>query len=195
MSEVFQGGGAGKTVYFKLRDVTTGLGKSGLTATDPKVVYIRTASTPSTVSLVSIATGAAWTSAGFVEISANSCPGLYRLDLPNASIASGVDKVVFSLTTTNVEEAVVIPLSNYDPLAAPNSSVSFADDFLDRDLSLGADSGTATVRTVRQALRGMRNKVDASGSVGTVYRENNTTSAYTFIKTGTPAVTVFWPNG
>lgn len=56
---------------------------------------------------------------------------------------------------------------------------AFADRFLLRAIDGGADSG----RSVGQALYALRNKVDASGSVGTVYQTDDTTSAYTFSTT------------
>jgi hypothetical protein len=57
---------------------------------------------------------------------------------------------------------------------------SVADAILDRDMSTGADSGSTTVRTPRQALRALRNKVDlSSGSSVTVYKEDDSTSSWT----------------
>jgi hypothetical protein len=56
---------------------------------------------------------------------------------------------------------------------------SIADAFLDRDMSTGTDSGSATVRTVRQALRKLRNKWSISGSTWSTYKEDDTTVSYT----------------
>jgi hypothetical protein len=39
-----------------------------------------------------------------------------------------------------------------------------ADAILNRDMSTGTDSGSTTVRTVRQALRFLRNKWSISGT-------------------------------
>jgi hypothetical protein len=54
-----------------------------------------------------------------------------------------------------------------------------ADAFLNRDMSVGSDSGTTTVRTVRQALRFLRNKWTVSSGTLTVYKEDDTTSSWT----------------
>ena len=54
-----------------------------------------------------------------------------------------------------------------------------ADGILDRDMSTGTDSGSATVRTIRQALRPNRNKVSISGGVLTVYKEDDSTASHT----------------
>lgn len=56
---------------------------------------------------------------------------------------------------------------------------SIADAMLDRDMSTGADSGSPTVRTVRQALRSNRNKVTISGGTMTVTKEDDTTASWT----------------
>ena len=55
-----------------------------------------------------------------------------------------------------------------------------ADALLGRSLAGSADTD---VRNVRNALRPLRNKVDARASVGTVYEEDDTTSAWTFSNT------------
>lgn len=64
---------------------------------------------------------------------------------------------------------------------ATSAGQSIADRVLLRNIASGSDTG----RPVQDAFRAMRNKVDMSTSVGTVYKENDTTSAYTFsITTG-----------
>jgi hypothetical protein len=82
-----------------------------------------------------------------------------------------------------VEEAV------YDALFAASAAVaatlssternSLADAFLDRDMSVGTDSGSPTVRTPRQAFRVLRNKVAAPAGTMTVYKEDDSTSSWT----------------
>lgn len=62
---------------------------------------------------------------------------------------------------------------------ATNAEQAFADRFLLRSIAGGVDSG----RTVGTALYALRNKVDASSSVGTVYGTDDTTSAWTFSNT------------
>lgn len=63
----------------------------------------------------------------------------------------------------------------------PPTVVQIADGFLDRNMATGTDSGTETIRTPRQALRILRNKVDVP--LGTVYKEDDTTASWTFAKT------------
>ncbi|TGT76721.1 MULTISPECIES: hypothetical protein [unclassified Mesorhizobium] len=54
-----------------------------------------------------------------------------------------------------------------------------ADVLLDRDMSAGTDSGSPTVRTVRQALRFLRNKWAVATGTLTVYKEDDTTESWT----------------
>lgn len=56
---------------------------------------------------------------------------------------------------------------------------STADAFLNRDMSTGTDSGSPTVRTVRQALRFLRNKFAIVAGTMTVYKEDDTTASWT----------------
>lgn len=63
---------------------------------------------------------------------------------------------------------------------------STADAFLNRDMSVGTDSGSPTVRTMRQALRFLRNKWSISGTTLTVTKEDDTTASWTSTVTGTP---------
>lgn len=63
---------------------------------------------------------------------------------------------------------------------------SVADALLDRDMSTGADSGSPTVRTVRQALRFLRNKWSVSGVTMTVTKEDDTAASWTTTVGTTP---------
>lgn len=56
---------------------------------------------------------------------------------------------------------------------------NIADAVLDRNLGAGIDSGSSTVRTVRQALRASRNRVAISAGVATVYKEDDSTASWT----------------
>lgn len=62
---------------------------------------------------------------------------------------------------------------------AADAGAEIADAILDRDMSTGADSGSTTVRTVRQALRFSRNKVSIAAGTMTVTKEDDATSSWT----------------
>lgn len=66
-----------------------------------------------------------------------------------------------------------------------DAGAKLADAFLNRDMSTGTDSGSATVRTVRQALRFLRNKWSISGTTLTVTKENDTDASWTAEVTAT----------
>jgi hypothetical protein len=82
------------------------LGSTGLSHTTPNLAafYIRQNSAPVSISLQSQTPTGSWVSGGFAEIDSVNQPGLYRLDIPNAAFASGVQTVsvfVKGLSTTN----------------------------------------------------------------------------------------------
>jgi hypothetical protein len=56
-----------------------------------------------------------------------------------------------------------------------------ADGILNRDMATGTDSGSDSVRTVRQALRFLRNKWAVSGGAITVYKEDDSTASWTAV--------------
>lgn len=68
---------------------------------------------------------------------------------------------------------------------AANAAQEIADEILNRDLALGTDSGSPTVRTVRQAIRMNRNRVNVSGGTITVYKEDDVTPSWTGVVTTT----------
>ena len=70
-------------------------------------------------------------------------------------------------------------------LIDPDNVNGIADSILDRDMGAGADSGSPSVRTVRQALRMSRNKVAISGGVLTCYKEDDATASHTATVTTT----------
>lgn len=74
---------------------TTGAGLTGLVFnTSNLVCYYRRGATGSAtqITLATQTVGGAYSSGGFVEISAANMPGVYRLDLPDAVLATGVDR-------------------------------------------------------------------------------------------------------
>jgi hypothetical protein len=62
---------------------------------------------------------------------------------------------------------------------------SVADALLNRDMSTGTDSGSTTVRTVRQALRFLRNKFSISGGTLTILKEDDSTPSWSATVTTT----------
>lgn len=67
------------------------------------VTYTRIAGIPTPITLGTQTVTGVHVNGGFVEISAATAAGLYRLDLPNAMIAPGSPGVVLSITGTGLQ--------------------------------------------------------------------------------------------
>ena len=71
------------------------LGVTGLTASTSGLAayYNRTRTADVQIPLVARTIAQAWTAGGFAEVNASTMPGVYRLDIPNEALVSGVDDV------------------------------------------------------------------------------------------------------
>ena len=108
-------GDSDKTVYFHLRNSTTGLAESGLVYNTSGIsaFYTPAGGSPSQITLATQTVNGAHSEGGFVEVDGVNAKGLYRLDLPDPAIASG-DFVVLSMQSSGViEESMMVPL--HDP--------------------------------------------------------------------------------
>lgn len=101
------------------------------------------------------------------------------------AIAGFVDtEVAATLAAVDTEVAAIKAKTDNLP-AAPAAAgdiptaIQNADALLDRNMATGADSGSPTVRTVRQALRLQRNKWAVSAGTLTVYKEDDSTTSWT----------------
>lgn len=79
---------------------TTGGGKTGIAynAGSFTAYYVRPGSTAAAITLATQTVTGAWSSGGWVEIDSTHMPGLYRLDVPDAVLATGVRAAVVMLT-------------------------------------------------------------------------------------------------
>ena len=102
----------------------------------------------------------------------NTAGKLWVLDGSGNAVAPASQTQAIQNKTDNLPAS---PAATGDiPTATDN-----ADAVLDRDMSLGSDSGSPTVRTVRQALRFLRNKWSIAGGTLTVYKEDDTATSWT----------------
>lgn len=120
------------TVYVFIQDSskTTGAGLTGLVynTTDLVASYVRPLAARQALSLATLAAvDSAHSDGGFKEIDATNMPGVYRLDLPDAVCATGVNSVVVMLKgAANMAPVVLeIQLTDFDLNTA---GVSLADD-------------------------------------------------------------------
>lgn len=91
----------------------------------------------------------------------------------------------FNLTNTEMNADIVglvVTHANIAPVGVTIKTVDLnviADAILARDLGSGSGTGTLNERTVRSALRILRNRYDVAGTALTVYKEDDSTTAWT----------------
>jgi hypothetical protein len=93
------------SVYFHLRDSSDGTSKTGLVYNSAGAVasYVRNGAARTAITLATLASAsAAHADGGFILVDDTNTPGLYRLDLPDAAVATGVDSVIINIGFTGV---------------------------------------------------------------------------------------------
>lgn len=93
------------TIHVFLRDSTTFLAKTGIAfnSAGASAYYERPLGTPTAITLATLASiTTAHSDGGFLEVDATNMPGLYRLDLPDAVVASGAPFATITLKFTGV---------------------------------------------------------------------------------------------
>lgn len=105
-------GATNQIAYVWIRDSNSavGAGLTGLVFNSGSLVgsYVRPGAARSAITLVTQTVTGAYSSGGFVEVDATNLPGLYRLDVPDAVFASGVNSAIVMLKgATNMEACVV----------------------------------------------------------------------------------------
>jgi hypothetical protein len=101
-----------------------------------------------------------------------------KTSIGTAVAASAVASVTAGVTVTTNNDKTGYALT-------VGERTSVADALLDRDMSTGADNGSTTVRTVRQALRFLRNKWSIAAGTLTVTKEDDVTASWTAAVTQT----------
>lgn len=184
-------GSTSVSVNLFIQDSTssTGAGLTGLVYNTASLAayYCLPGAAASSISLATLASASSsWSSGGFKEIDATNMPGWYRFDVPNAAIASGrFVSIHFQGAADMAQLPLEIELTATDNQSASLSTAAnaaIADKLLGRNLAGGAD-GT---RTVRDALRKLRNKTRTEDDEMTVYAEDDSTPAWTAIVTTEP---------
>ena len=173
-------GSTSLTIWAELRSSTTWLGETGITASTSGLVaaYWRQGGTPTSITLSALASiTSVYSSGGFIEASATLQRGVYRLDVPNAAFASGADWVTIQVYTGTTYEF------NRQFFLYSDPETAFADVLLNRDL---AAVTVTNDRSPANALRLLRNKHTVASGTLTVYKENDSDSAWTATVTSTP---------
>lgn len=121
------------TLYLFIQNssVSTGAGLTGLVFNSAGLVayQVRPLAAAVAITLATQTVTGAFSSGGFVEVDATNMPGVYRFDVPNAVIDTGVNSVVVMLKgATNMAPVVIeIDLVAYDPQSATNLGLSQVD--------------------------------------------------------------------
>ena len=106
-------GDTDQTIYVRLRDSTTGLAKTGLVfnSAGAACYYTLPGAAAVQITLATQTVNGAHSDGGFVLVSDTNAKGLYRLDLPDAAIASGKYSIISIEFDGIIEESVIVPLS------------------------------------------------------------------------------------
>lgn len=109
-----------------------------------------------------------------------------RLGAP-AGASVSADIAAIQADTNDIQTRLPAALvgGKIDATLAATERTAIADAVLDRDMSVGTDSGSSLVRTVRQALRVNRNKIAIAAGTMTVYKEDDVTASFTSAVTTT----------
>lgn len=116
---IFSQGAVDATISFRLRSLTTGQTQQGLAFDSPgaQCSFVRPRGNPVAITLNQLVPNlpdAPHLDGGFIEIGGTH-PGTYRLDLPDAAIASGESWVQVSLSFTGIINETQIVLLNPEP--------------------------------------------------------------------------------
>lgn len=155
------------------------------------VVNAGTITFPTTATLASTTNITAGTIATVTNLTNAPTAGDFTATM-KTSIGTAVAASAVASVTGNVGGNVAGTVAGVTPSVAGDAMAltsaernSTADALLNRDMSTGMDSGSPTVRTMRQALRFLRNKWSISGTTLTVTKEDDTTSSWTGTVTAT----------
>src|SRR3990167_7979667 len=99
--------------------------------------------------------------------------------IPAALVAGRMDASVGAVAAGAITAAGIAADAIGASELAADAANEIADAILDRDMSTGTDSGSTTVRTPRQALRALRNRVAIAAGTLTAYKEDDTTASWT----------------
>ena len=170
MKRVIDKGATSQSLQIFIRDTSVTdkiAGKTGLlfNTASLEAHYVRNGGLAQDITLATLAAAdSAWSSGGFKEISAAKWPGLYRLDVPDAVFATGVDSAGIVLFGAAGMEQVNIEIELATPVQINASGAIHA------DLKF-VDSTAALLTRLAKAL--------GSNGRGTVAAGSTTTSIVT----------------
>lgn len=177
------------SVYLFAQDssVTTGAGLTGLTFETASLAayYVRPLGSATSITLATQTVTGAHSDGGIVEVDATNMPGVYRLDLPDAVCATGVNSVVVMLKgAANLAPVLLeIQLTDFDLNSTSNAvgaaaSVTGAVGSVTAGVSLATGEvldlvvvGSYTLQDVLKIMAGvLAGKVTGGGTTSITFR-------------------------
>ena len=150
---------------------TTGLLFSDI-ETGGSASYARQGAARTDFTLVTLASAsAAHTDGGFILVDNTNMPGLYRLDVPDAAFATGVDQVIIQLVAAAAKNTVMRPVV-----------VDITEDILTTQMTeaYAADGVAPTLAQAIFAILQQAGEFAISGTTITVKKLDGSTTAMTF---------------
>lgn len=111
-------GSTSVSMTFQLRKSADNTAETGKVAADLTISYLRQGSTVTDVTETDLAAvNSAYSSGGVKELDATKLPGVYRFDVPDAALATGVDWVEIYFKTAASWQSQRIALTTTQPWA------------------------------------------------------------------------------
>ncbi len=144
---IIQQGSTNVTTYFKLVDPTTGAAQTALTMTDLDLTYVRDRSAAVQADATDLGSvTAAHSDHGAIEVDPTNCPGLYRVDWPDAAFASGADRVQLCVNAAAIDPAYLeARLVAFDPQNATDLGLTHLDAAVSTRSTFDPTSQTVTL--------------------------------------------------
>ncbi len=121
-ADSIKAGSTSVSIIIELRAGTTGLPITAIAHTDlTSASYLRQGGLRVAITLSALAAvDSAYSSGGWIELDSSNLPGLYRLDVPDAALATGADWVVVQVAdgTTFTAHVKQFALPTYATLAS-----------------------------------------------------------------------------
>lgn len=166
-------------------DVMVAAGSTTISAVSGAVGSV-TGAVGSVTGSVGSVTGAVGSVTGLTAATVHADLDDIQTRLPAALVSGRIDASVGAMAANTVTAAAIAADAIGASELAADAATEIADAILARDIGSGTGAGSSEERTVRAALRFLRNKWSISGTTITVTKEDDTTAAWTSALTATP---------
>lgn len=164
-------------VFIRDNSVSTGVGLTGLAFNTASLTayYTRQNAAATAITLATQTATGAYSSGGFVEVDGTNMPGLYRLDIPDAVLASGVNQAYIMLKgAANMEPCVIEIQLGVDVNATQFAGTAYATALaaeVDAIWDEQVDGSVTARQSVRLANSALAAKVSGLGTTSVAFRD------------------------